>query len=965
MMRRFALTLLISVLAPNLLHGGPGRDSLFLDGSWESTLGTCVLPGTTDENRLGGGNASTPVTSGLTRLYPFEGKVTYTRTVEIPVSFSGKRLSLVLERTKPSTLSIDGVEAGSDSSLLVPHVYELPPLQPGLHEISLTVDNSPAAVPEQVWSSHAWNNATQTNWNGVIGRMFIEAVDSVFISSMDIFPDVKKGIALVRTEIVSDRDCSANLSIRAVPEPSDADVPEGKVPASSMPSRVSCSIDLSKGRNVHSFTLDMGDDPLLWSEFHPHLYRFDAVMETVECKDSLSVYSGMRDFSTDGTSFANNGCKVFLRGKHDACVFPLTGYPPMDTEAWRELFSRAREYGINHYRFHSWTPPEAAFEAADREGVYLQPELPLWGAVERADSSLDIFVRREAARILAEYGNHPSFVMFSLGNELHGDTGLMAEWTEEFRKSDGRHLYCFGSNNNLGWEGPQDGEDYFVACRVGWGEGYSSHTRTTFAFVDADKGGILNNTRPGTRGDYSGAISASPVPVVSHESCQFQIYPDYSETDKYTGVLYPYNLEIFRQRLHDNGMGDRAEDFSKASGRFAVECFKADFEYALRTPGFGGFQVLDLQDYPGQGTALVGVLDAFMDSKGVVTPEEFRHFCSPVVLLASFDGYCLTRRDTVDVDLLVSNYTEEEFRETLLWRLSVTDARGLSGKGVRFPPELSGSVPVSVANGEVSHSGNITVPLEEYLGKTPDDMAFCLSLELSAGEYSNLYKFWVYPDNTAGDRLPRGLVTADTADDRLRQMLEDGRTVLLFPSHGDIVDNSVGGLFTPDFWNWSMFRRISERAGKEISPGTLSVINDPEHPAFGLFPNEGHSDWQWWSISLHSRPLIMDSLDGYTPVLQVIDNVERCHKLGIVAEFAVGNGRLLICTTDPDAVSDTPEGAAFIASLASYASSDNFSPSYRLDWNDLLQLLYGKTGDNEVTDGVENPTAYSDYPGAD
>ena len=961
MEKKHLAILLAAVLAPLILHGEPGRDSLFLDGEWKSSLGTCILPGTTDENRLGERNTCRDLTSGLTRLYPFEGQVSYTRTVDIPASFSGKRLTLILERTKPCTISLDGKTVGSDSCLLAPHRYELPALQPGRHEITLTVDNSPSAVPEQVRSSHAWSESTQTNWNGVIGSMFIQAADPVFISSMDIYPDVKAGTAEVRLEVVSDRKCKAEIFLNTIPEPASCDA---QIPSSSLPSAVAETVRLEKGLNSLSFVVDMGPEPLLWSEFHPHLYEFRAELSAGRYRDALSGHAGMREFSSDGSSFTNNGLDVFLRGKHDACVFPLTGYPPTDTESWRKLFSKAKEYGINHYRFHSWTPPEAAFEAADREGIYLQVELPLWGAVERENAWLDRLVRREAERISEEYGNHPSFVMFSLGNELHGDTGLMAEWTEEFRRADGRRLYCFGSNNNLGWEGPQAGEDFFVACRVGWGEAFSSHTRTTFAFADAEDGGILNGTRPGTRGDYSHAIAASPVPVISHENCQFQIYPDYSEIGKYTGVLYPYNLEIFRQRLTDAGMGDRASDFCRASGRFAAECFKADFEYALRTPGFGGFQILDLQDYPGQGTALVGVLDSFMDSKGAVTPEEFRQFCSPLVLMASFDDYCLYSTDTLDIDIIVSNYTEQDFENLLSWRLSVSSVSGLSEEMGYCPGPVSGETRVSVRQGEVSAVGNIRLPLAGYFKDAPGDMACVMTLELSAGEYSNVYDFHIYPDSADGFSCG-DIVIADAADENVCKLLEDGRKVLLFPSHEDIAANSLGGLFTPDYWNWSMFRRVSERAGKEISPGTLSVINDPGHPAFSLFPNEGHSSWQWWSISHASRPLIMDNIKGYTPVLQVIDNIERCHKLGIVAEFAVGNGSLLICTTDIGKVSGTPEGKAFVNSLLHYAASPEFKPSYRLEWDDLLLLLYGEAETGEITGGVENPTDYSDYPGAE
>lgn len=972
-MRRITFVILLAVLSSVALYSGNGgRDSLFLDGLWNSSLGPCMLPGTTDGNRLGLRNPDNTVTSGLTRLYPYEGKVTYARTVDIPEDFAGRRLFLVLERTKPAVVRIDGKIAGSHSHLLSSHIYPLPTLSAGKHEISVEVDNSYGTIPEELKSSHAMSEATQTNWNGIIGKMFIEAVDSVYIASVDIYPDVKARKAEVRIKAVSPYAVQAHFSSVASPRISESSRADG-VRAPERVISAETDVMLHEGSNDVVLELDMGEDCLLWSEFHPDLYRFRAVLSAGGSNDTLIVSSGMREFSAEGTSFANNGLKVFLRGKHDACVFPLTGFPPMDAASWRKVFSTAKEYGINHYRFHTWTPPEAAFEAADLEGIYLQVELPLWGKVSRDNPRLNAFLMQEARNILVAYGNHPSFVMFSMGNELHGDVSLMREWTDELRSADSRHLYCFGSNNNLGWEGPQEGEDFFVGCRVGWGEGYSSHVRTTFALVDAEDCGILNGTRPGTSGDYSRAISSSRVPVISHENCQFQIYPDYSEIGKYTGVLYPYNLEIFRDRLYSAGMGGMEKDFSLASGEFAVDCFKADLEYALRTPGFGGFQMLDLQDYPGQGTALVGVLDAFMDSKGIVTPGEFRSFCSPLVLLAGFEDYCLSRRDSLKIRLMVANYTEEDWRTPLMWRISVSDARSLSSGELEGKMQMSGVITADIPQGEVADAGWIYAAAEEFAADLPEDAAFCLDLDLFSGDYANTWKLYVYPDDIQ-DKIPDNVAdgmsggiregmtvhVATKADSTLLDMLESGCRVVLFPDHKDIESRSVGGLFIPDFWNWSMFKTISENAGKSVSPGTLGVINDPSHPLFALFPNEGRSSWQWWSICRASRPLIVDELQGYVPLVEVIDNIERCHRLAMVSEFAVDKGSLLVCTADPEALSRTPEGRAFLASLMHYAASEDFSPSCSLSWDTLLDILYGSAETRDIR-GVDNQTDYKEF----
>lgn len=906
------------------------RERLDLSGMWESSLGMCRLPGTTDENRLGGGNADTSVTYQLTRTHPYKGRVDYMREIHIPESFRGKRLFLVMERTKPSTLWIDGDSIGSFTHLYTPHRYELPPLLPGVHRLHLRIDNSDEAVPKEIHSSHAWTDATQTNWNGVLGEFYIESIPAIHIASVQVYPQLDKKQARVVAQVYAEEKRKALLEI------------EGhawNTPETHRLKPVSLKHTLQRGVNEVALNLDMGDNPLLWSEFHPSLYKLHIKLKAGNEVDNHVVDFGMRKFETQGTQFVINGNKTFLRGTHNACVFPLTGYAPMDVETWQRFLQTIKQYGINHIRFHSYTPPKAAFQAADREGVYLQPELPLWGYIRRENKTLNDFLKREGDYLLEDLGNHASFTMLGLGNELDVEHDVVNEWITDFRSRDNRHLYSFGSNNNLGWKGPQEGEDFFVTCRVGGGEGYSTHVRTSFAYVDAEKGGILNNTRPSTVADYSAAIARCLRPVVGHETGQFQMYPDYSQLARYTGVLRPYNLEIFKKRLEDANLQNQAEAFREATVGFAAACYKADMEYAFRTPGFGGFQMLDLQDYPGQGTALVGILDAFMESKGI-TPEAFREYCSPLVPLALFEDYCLLNTQTFRASISVANYWESNWEKPLYWSVSATD-----GSWAR-----QGELLVKAGQGSVDKVGEITLSLREI------DVPKQLILTIFTGAYRNSYPLWVYPD----EREEEGNIhIASHLDSNLQKALSDGATALLIPCHDSIREQSVGGMFIPDFWNYSMFKTISENAGKEVSPGTLSILAEPSHPLFNSFPTESHSNWQWWSVVRNSRPMILDATPAeYKPIVQVIDNIERNHKLGIVFEFAVGKGKLLVCTTNLQAIEGTPEGRNFRNSLLKYMKSEAFSPVSRLTWEQLTALLHSGISRRDIT-GVANESDYT------
>ena len=908
------------------------REQIQLAGEWESSLGTCRLPGTTDENRLSERNRDTLVTYQLTRLYPYSGKVIYTREINIPESFRGKKLFLMMERTKPSTVWVDGDSIGSYGHLDAPHRYELPALAVGKHQLKIRIDNSPTSVPKEIQGSHAWTDATQTNWNGILGEFYIEAVPVSYIQSVQVYPEVDKKQALVIVEVDADKDGKAIL---------DVDGYAWNTSETHTLSSQQLAVRLKKGRNRIELPVNMGDKPLLWSEFHPALYKLNITLRAGKNRDSRMVDFGMRKFEVEGTQFVINGYKTFLRGKHDACVFPLTGYGPMDVASWQRVFRVAKQYGINHYRCHSFTPPRAALEAADIEGIYYQIELPLWGYIKRENTVLNDFLKREGDMLLEHFGNHPSFMMLGLGNELDAEIDVVREWLDDFRNQDNRHLYCFGFNNNLGWKGPQDGEDFFVTCRVGGGDGYTTHVRTSFAYVDAEKGGILNNTRPATDKDYSGAIAHCPRPVVGHENCQFQIYPDYGQIEKYTGVLHPYNLEIFRDRLKENHLSSQAKTFHQATGHFSIECYKADMEYAFRTPGFGGFQLLDLQDYPGQGSALVGILDAFMDSKGIVAPETFYGFCAPLVPLALMKDHCWLNTQPLHIDVALSNYVEGDWNEPVRWSL-------VSDNGVW---KRDGVLMASIPQGKVGKAGSIDLSLSGL------KEAQRLTLTLTTGKYRNYYHLWVYPDETAESE--GSVHVASFLNDDLRKRLESGASVLLIPDHDSIVAQSVGGMFTPDYWNYSMFKTISENAGKEVSPGTLSILTDPGHPLLKYFPTECHSDWQWWSITRNSRPMILNATRGeYRPLIQVVDNIERNHKLGLVFEFAVGKGKLLVCMTDLRAIAGTPEGNQFRTSLLRYMKSDAFHPTEQLAWKELDALFHTDINQRQII-GVKNESDYT------
>ena len=895
----------------------------------KSCTDSLFLPGTTDMGKKGTYNTDMTLTTSLSREYVFEGKALYTKQVDIPEEWDGTSVRLVMERTKPTTIWIDGKEVGANNDISTAQQYDLSSyLFPGTHTVAILVDNGKQAVPEKVYgSSHAYSASTQTNWNGIIGDFYLESVPLCGIDDIQLYPDVAKKVVTARVTL-RNPDKGAGKGILAFYAEAWNTDKQHKTPVQTV------EVDWTKPEQ--ELELALGDKALLWSEFTPSLYRFSVSLKTDQSVDTEQATFGLRDFKTKGRQFTMNGKTTFLRGKHDACVFPLIAHTAMDVETWRHYFQVAKQYGINHYRFHSWCPPEACFEAADIEGIYLQPELPIWGNIDIDDTELCDYLLKEGRNLHRAYSNHASFVMFGLGNEMSGEEGL-AMLIQTFKKEDNRHIYSSGSNNYLGFKGKQANEDYFTTCRVGR-EGdkqFNTHARASFSFADAYDGGYLNHTYPNSEMDFSSANVLCDVPIISHETGQFQVYPNYEEIKKYTGVLKPRNFEIFKKRLEEAGMINLAYDFMMASGKWSALLYRADIEMNLRTPEGGGFQLLDLQDYPGQGSAYVGILDAFMESTGLIAPEEWRHFCSEVVPLFCTEKFCWTNDEALTGEVEIANYSESDLNsKQLSWTLTDSKQQVLD-KGV---------LPLQVKQGELAKVGT----LKPAIASVRKAEKVTLALSIDGTPYRNDYSLWIYPAADKEVAPSEDICVTDDLDAHLKYLTEGGK-VLWFPSKDKHKDQTVGGLFQTDYWNYRMFRTICENLDRPVSPGTLGILTDPGHPALADFPTEFHTNWQWFPIIKQSYPMSLDRLsDDYRPIVQVIDNVERNHKLGLLFEFKVGNGKLLVCMSDLKAVQDKPEARQFYRSILEYMESSAFAPSYSLSAKDLQDLFTAKVKTGEM-----------------
>lgn len=952
-MRRMQIYIAVVAAVSLCAAEAASADAMSLAGSWRFRLDpdsagvanqwfketlddTVTLPGTTDTN-LKGVLKDEKAIDRLSRVWFWKGPAWYQRDVEIPDTWKGKRITLSLERTKNTRVWVDERDCGGEDTLSASHVFDLTAaLTPGRHVVTVLVDN--AKLPP-VGPAHAVDERTQTNWNGIIGHLELSATDPVWIEDMQVYPDAATKQARVRVVVgnITGQPATGKLAVTCrsynVAKPTDFAAQTIEVLA-------------PNAGNVVEFIYQPGGAVPQWDEFQPAMLRLDLQLSATaggqSFADRQAADFGMRDFKRDGQRLTINGRTAFLRGRLDCANYPLTGYPPMDKDGWLRVLGILKEWGLNHVRFHSWCPPEAAFVAADELGMYFQVELPNKRSAFKApestvapkrnidyievpdadpNASLYDYALREGELIFRQFGNHPSFVMFTLGNELGGNPA-MQELVARFKQRDPRHLYAQGSNNDHWQPRYAEGDDFWVTGKTG----KTLPVRGAFFSGDFLGGGHIYSQPPSTLVNYHDSIKDAPVPVIGHETGEFQVTPDFREIPKYTGVLKARNLEIFQQRLKDANMLDLSHDFMRASGALAAICQREDIEAALRTPGLAGFHWLDIQDFPGQGTALVGMLNVFMESKGITTPEKWRQFCSETVPLLLMEKYTWTADEIYAAEVKIAHFGAADLANARInWNVR-------DGENSPIASETLG--PLTIKQGGLASVGQIRVPLEKVA--SPRQLKVTVAIE--GTPYSNIYDIWVYPPKV-DNNTPNGVLVANRLDVATMKFLVDGGKVLLFPPTKELK-HSVGGAFPTDFWCWPMFAKGSIAQGLEPAPGTQGFICDPNHPALAEFPTEFHSNWQWWQIVKNSRPIILDETPAnYRPIIHVIDNFARNHKLGLLFETKVGKGNLLVCASDLPALQSHPEARQLLHSLLKYVASPAFAPATELDGSLLGKLL--------------------------
>ena len=957
---------------------------ILLNGKWhvvleDGTTGQMDLPGTLDENGIGHrdvganqwhpdavlGNAAgeidkdAPIATRFTRRHTYEGEARISRKITVP-DYGTDRLFVLAERARALRLLVDGEACAvfRQGTLSTPYIFELTGAAPGEHEFTFLSDNSYPGMPKAaIYYSSAATDETQTNWNGILGECSMYTRPQNFIDSLRVYPravkkeeknkaggyvlDVCVELAPGAKKVYKDAKIILQSEALAAGELEDTQTLTEII---SYSGEGLAEAGTDKEENPKTMEIWFRDLPLrenvkLWDEDEGNLYEMAVTLDngmsaedkggsTAECRTRF----GIRSFGDNGSGrLALNGRTIFLRGEANCAEYPETGHPPMTIPEWKEMLLKYRSYGINFVRFHSHCEPEAAFAAADELGMLLQPELSHWDPKDAFGTEESYrYYRAELVDLLKTYANHPSFVMLTLGNELQAqDEGRerMRELVRTAKRMDPTRLYANGSNAFYGEEGCDPESDFYTSqsCK-------DVVIRGTFSGMR----GYLNENYPSTDRTYDEAMAEIrkeyQKPVFSFEVGQFEVLPDFEELESFHGISDPVNLKLIKKRVEERGLLPTWEKYVEATGELSRLAYREEIEAAMRTRELSGISLLGLQDFPGQGTALVGMMNSHLEPKpyDFARPERFREFFQECRILVKLPHYTYEAGERLIAEVEAANFGKENIEGVFCWTLA--GKKSVSENGNCEPAEIKSKNTV-IATGEdteiticrpgsYTEVGSLDIPLDFVEKNT------ALTLKVRIGDSISAYPIWVYRKTTPV--CPENVYETRAFDMKTREILQNGGRVYLSPdADKESLPNSIKTQFTTDFWSVGTF------ADQE---GGMGQLIDTEHPIFKEFPTDFHTDWQWWIMATkravilpHPMKTIITEMDSYAflrPMAQMI-------------EFRCLKGKVLLSTMELHKSQQYPEARALQAAIYTYLSGENFEPAEELTEEELSTLVRG------------------------
>ena len=536
----------------------------------------------------------------------------------------------------------------------------------------------------------------------------------------------------------------------------------------------------------------------------------------------------------------------------------------------------------------------------------MQPELSHWNPKDAFSApEAAAYYEKELRDILKVYANHPSFAMLTFGNELQAKedgikvTNRLLDLCHEMDKT---RLFAFSSNAFYGEKGADPESDFYTSSSFG-----DAPMRATFAGMK----GYLNNDYPDAKHDYSLAVKEIREnyrkPVFSFEVGQYEVLPDFGEIEDFRGVTEPGNLELIKKKVEEKGLLDSWKRRVEATGELALLSYREEIEAALRTGEYSGISLLGLQDFPGQGTALVGMMNSHLKAKpySFAAPERFKSFFREALPLVFLDRYTYVDGDSLQAVVKLANYSKGDITGRLLVRIS-------EGEKALLTKEFD---EVTCRQGEVSRVGEIET---ELMLADPERSAE-ITVYVSFAGYDNSYKIYVYTRASQNPQKPDCVYECRYLDDKAKELLEEGGIVFLAPdSTKEALPESVKSSFTTDFWSVGTF---------SSQEGTMGLLIDDGHPLFKDFPTKFYPGYQWF-VQSSQRALLLP--EGVRSIVTVMDCYAYLRNMGMLMEYRCKKGRIFVSSMGLHNLLEYPECRALLTAIYRYLASDEFDPQQEM-----------------------------------
>ena len=851
----------------------PGSRAISVPGCWEAQgvgepgMGECWVP-KWDNN-------AKPI------RHKYIGDGWYRKTVTVPAAWKGRRIWLKIGGVKScGWFWVNDRQVALVDNYCGTYKYEI---------TDLVTPGSNATVVAQVNNvrpSRKGLMSAMHRWGGIYRDVEIEATPQTFIDD-----------AWVRG-LFDEKAAEVNVEIGGLGSPSareDTRPPDAAV-SSKPPYQIRVTID---GQTVSQPLKPFKPLKLPlrnfrpWSPEHPNLYT--AQVDLVENGQVIHVRRerfGVRKFEVRGTEFFLNGKPFYVRGFGDDHVYPLSGITPADRDVHRAHLGKARAAGFNFVRLHTHCELPEYFEAADELGVMIQPELPYYSDVAAEDFSFD--PGRDVTELWRNYRRHPSFAVYSMGNEGSFGPGLDAALHRYVKTMDPDRLKI-NQDSNQGFINPPDAADYCGGPIKEWPRG---------------------SVRPDR-------------PFVTHEYLNLCIKLDARSEGDYTGVwLPPATREARAAWLAKAGLdaawGDRLQDAQHALQRHYQ---KVGVEWARKDPycdGYSFWTIVDVVVEQGESYTAQGLFDPFWRQKrGGFSAEEFAVFNSPscILLDAPDENRVFTSGESLAVDFLFAHYGEAALQDAALeWNLELGGRLSPAADTVREDtrPPVRGRVSVGdIPLGPVRKiaSQKIVFPSVKKPVKA--------KLSARVGSVSNSWDFWVFPPRARRDgrdlavapslsssigRLYGGfavlgtpeasgakVVVAEAGSPEAEKAIAEGRRVVAIGEAKRVPNVRLG-------WWWM---------GTQVGTAIL------DHPVFAGLPHEGHMSPLVFRIVGEGLPLRGAGREG-KDLLMVGEGGQDCFAYVALRR---GGGGLAVESFGLDLVSGKPEGTAILDGMIDFTRS--------------------------------------------